>query len=131
MDPKSVTPGTKNISCKRIQRLARLLAVDTQSALDGYGYGDCLLHGGNTTPHKLRLQHQAGAKCARLHPVQRAADIEVDLVIAIALADTRSLSQLGRITAAQLQRHWPANIIFQQIIAVAMNGSISNHHFGI
>ena len=43
--------------------------------------------------HQLRLRHQAGAEAALLHAVRRAADVEVDLVVAIALADRRRLRQ--------------------------------------
>jgi len=50
------------------------------------------------------LRHQAGAEAALLHPVGRAADIEVDLVIAQVGADARALRQRRRIAAAELQR---------------------------
>ena len=49
--------------------------------------------------------HQAGAERARLHAVGRAADIEVDLVIAEIFADAGRLGELLRIGAAELQRH--------------------------
>ena len=62
-------------------------------------------HGRHAVGHQLRLGHQAGAEAALLHAVRRAADIEVDLVVAEPLADRRRLRELRRIAAAQLQRH--------------------------
>ena len=55
---------------------------------------------------ELGLRHQAGAEAALLHPVRRAADVEVDLVVAEVLADARAAcGELRRIGAAELQRH--------------------------
>ena len=50
---------------------------------------------GHALGHQRRLAHQAGAEAAALHPVGRAADVEVDLVVAEVLADPRGLGQLG------------------------------------
>ena len=69
------------------------------------GMVDRRLHRGDAFGDQLRRAHQAGAERARLHAVGRAADIEVDLVIAEAFADPRRLGELGRIGAAELQRH--------------------------
>ena len=40
------------------------------------------LHGGDALGHQLRLRHQAGAEASLLHAIRRAADVEVDLVVA-------------------------------------------------
>ena len=57
--------------------------------------------------HALRdqvgLGHQAGAEGAALHALARAADVEIDLVVAIALAEPRALREVGGLTAAELQ----------------------------
>ena len=50
------------------------------------------------------LGHQAGAEAARLHALGRAAAVEIDLVVAPALAQPRAVRQRLRIAAAQLQR---------------------------
>ena len=53
-------------------------------------------HGRHAARHQRRLRHQAGAEAALLHAVRRAADVEVDLVVAEALADRRRLGEPGR-----------------------------------
>ncbi len=69
------------------------------------GMRDARAHGGDAVRHELRLGHQAGAEAALLHAVARAADIEIDLVVAEVLRRwRRSISEIGGITAAQLQR---------------------------
>ena len=78
-----------------------------------------------------RLGHQAGAEAAGLHPVRRAADIEVDLVIAELRGDPRRFGQLARIGAAKLQRHRMLHRIkAQQALARAMHDGGARHHLG-
>jgi hypothetical protein len=67
------------------------------------GTGDRFLDGGHAVGDQFGLAHQTGAEPARLHPVGRAADVQIDLVIAEGLADPRRLGQLGRVGPAQLQ----------------------------
>ena len=69
------------------------------------GIVDRRLHRRDAVGDEVGRLHQAGAERARLHAVGRAADIEVDLVIAEALADARRLGELCRVRAAELQRH--------------------------
>ena len=69
------------------------------------GTATARLHGGDAFGHQRGLGHQAGAEAALLHPVGRAADIEIDLGIAEILAPARGLGQQRRIAAAKLQRH--------------------------
>ena len=76
------------------QRHFGVLIVHADPAFDGDGQGDRLAHRRHAVRHQLRLLHQAGAKAARLHPVGRATDIEIDLVIAEAFGDARGFGQL-------------------------------------
>ena len=62
-----------------------------------------LAHRRDQVGDKLGLCHQAGAEPPRLHAVRRAADIEIDLVIAELGADARGLGERARIAAANLQ----------------------------
>src|SRR2546430_8889858 len=50
-----------------------------------------------------RLGHQAGAESALLHPLARAADVEVDLVVAVVRAELRAAGEILRVAAAELQ----------------------------
>ena len=71
---------------------------------------------------ELRLGHQAGAKAAVFHAIRRAADVEIDLVIAETLADARGFRELARIGAAELQRdRMLAGVEAEQPRAIAMN----------
>ena len=69
------------------------------------GTVDRRLHRGDAIADQLRLGHQAGAEPAVLHAVGRAADIEIDLVIAEVGADrARTAASASRIAAAELHR---------------------------
>ena len=96
------------------------------------GTRDRRLHRRDAVADQLRLAHQAGAERARLHAVGRAADIEVDLVIAEVRADPRRLGELRRIGAAELQRHRMLDRIeAEQPLAVAVDHRIGRHHLGV
>ena len=96
---QSVEPGLAGMHDQRIgarrddaarqfvERNLRILIVDADAAFDGDGNLHRALHRGDAFGNQLRLRHQAGAEAAILHAVGRAADIEVDLVIAEILAD--------------------------------------------
>ena len=66
---------------------------------DGYG----VPHGRDAVADQRGFQHQAGAKTPFLHPVGRAADVQVDLVVTGRLGHLRAGRQVGRITPSQLQ----------------------------
>ena len=86
------------------ERLARLLLVDADAALDGHRDVDRRGHRRDAFGDQRRLAHQAGAEPAALHPVGRAAAIEIDFVIAEIGADPRRLGEPRRVGAAELQR---------------------------
>ncbi len=84
-----------------------LAVVDADAAFDrdrhgGWDGGD---HGGDAGGDMLRLGHEAGAEAPTLNALRRAAAVEVDLVIAEVGADRGGAGELGRLAAAQLQRH--------------------------
>ena len=96
------------------------------------GIFDRALHGSDAVGDQRRRPHQAGAERAGLHAVGRAADIEVDLVIAERLADPRRLGEFARIRAAELQRD---RVLFRietkQPVARAVYDRVGNDHLGI
>ena len=81
-----------------------VLVVDPDAALDRYRDRNCLAHRAEAVADKLRLRHQAGSESAFLHTVARAATVQVDLVIAKALADARCLGKHVRVAPPELQR---------------------------
>ena len=90
------------------------------------------LAGGDALGHQRRLAHQAGAEASGLYPVARAADIQVDLVVAEGFRDARALRQGLRVAAAQLQRHrMLVRMEGQQPLARAVQDRPGRHHLGI
>ncbi len=109
-----------------------VLIVDADPAFYRYRHANCGTHGRDAFGDEPRLGHQAGAEPARLHAVGRAADIEIDFVIAETLADLRGRCKLSRIAAADLQRDRVLRgIETNQLLALAMNDRGRRHHLGI
>ena len=97
------------------------------------GIATARLHGGDAIADQRRLRHQAGAEAALLHAVGRAADIEVDLVVAEVRADARATAaSAARIAAAELQRdRMLGRIEAEQPRAVAAQHRAGGHHLGV
>ena len=80
----------------------------------------------------LRLGHEAGAEAPPLNALRRAATVEVDLVIAEVGADRGSAGELGRLTAAQLQRHRMLALVEGEVASpVAVEDRPAVHHLGV
>ena len=90
----------------RIETPLRVLIVDADAAFDRDRHSDLAPASRATHPAtSVGLRHETGAEASRLHPVRRATDIEIDLVIAELFADARGLGEILRIAAAKLERH--------------------------
>ncbi len=72
--------------------------------LDRHRDADGVAHRPHAIGNERRLGHQAGPETPGLHALGRAAAIEIDLVVAPALAKPRSVGELPRVAAAELQR---------------------------
>ncbi len=132
MDDQRVGAGGNDIARQRIQRDFRILVVDADPALDRDRNTHRALHGGDALGDQIRLRHQAGAETAVLHPVGRAADIEVDFVVAEILADLGCAGEIARIGPAELQRdRMLAGIESKQPRAVAMDNGAGRQHFRV
>ena len=70
-----------------------ILVVHADAAFDGYGHGHRFAHGRHAIGDQRRFLHQAGAEAAGLHAVGRAADIQIDFVIAEIFGDARCFGQ--------------------------------------
>lgn len=78
------------------------------------------------------MAHQAGADHVVLHPVAGAADVEVDLVIALRLRQARAGRQIGRVAAAQLQgQRVFAIVVAQKTLGIAMQQRAGGDHLGV
>ncbi len=132
MNPERIGPGFQHLIRKSIKRRFRILIVHADTAFDRDRDGNRLLHGGNTARHHIGRQHQARPESPGLDTIRRAADIEIDLVIAEIRTNLRGLPELGRIGAAKLQ----SDRIFRRIeakqtVARTEYGRIGDNHFGI
>ena len=76
--------------------------------------------------------HQHRAEGSRLHPVRRAADVEVDLAVAARLGEPGSLGELRGVGAAELQRE---GLFFgrevEELQRPAPHQSGRGHHLGV
>ncbi len=106
--------------------------VDADAVLHGDRHLHRVHHGFHAVGHELRLGHQAGAKRAALHALGWATAVQVDLVITPLLAQFGAVRQVGRLAAAQLQRHRVLLCIELQVARhVAVNQRAGGHHFGV
>ena len=76
------TPAAAHRREEGRQHDLRILLVDADAALDRHRHGRPRPSSPRRSRRPARAPHQAGAEAARLHPVGRAADVEVDLVVA-------------------------------------------------
>src|SRR5688572_33038868 len=74
--------------------------VEPDAMLDGDWERDGIAHGCHARRDQPGLGHQACAEAAGLHTLGRAAAVQVDLVIAPALAEARCVGERARIAAA-------------------------------
>ncbi len=132
MHDEHLDAGRKHRVRQSVQRLFGVLLVDAETALHGDRHAHGLAHRGDAIADQLRLGHQAGAEAAFLHAIRRAADIEIDFVIAEILADLRRCREIGRIAAAQLQRHRMLGLIEpKQQRPRAMDHRARGEHLGV
>jgi hypothetical protein len=113
---------------------ATTVSVKADSATSGSWWSMPIrsLHGGDAVADQRGLRHQARPEASLLHALRRAADVEVDLVIAEVGADPRAAGERRRIAAAKLKGHrMLCRIEADQPVAVAMQHGAGRHHFGV
>ena len=99
---------------------------------DGDRYIDRFTHTAQAVAHQLGFCHQAGAKTAGLYPVGRAADIQVDLIVAPVFSKPAAVGQFIRVAAAQLNGNGVlAAVKFQVAFAVTMKQCTGGDHFRV
>ena len=116
---------------KIAQEFVAVLVVNADAGFDRHRDGDHVAHRLDTVCHQLSIPHQARAEHAVLHAIGRAADVEVDLVVAARFCQLRALRQRGRIAAAQLQGNRMLFLAIGQIVALAVNDCARGHHLGV
>src|SRR2546422_6202425 len=79
-----------------------------------------------------RLGHQAGAESAFLHPLARAADVEVDLIVAVVRAELRAAGEILGVAAAELQADRGLSPIeSQMLLDIAVDQRAAGDHLGV
>ena len=110
----------------------RLFAAESDPVLDGDWHRHRVLHRLHAVGDQRRLTHQTGAERTALHAFARAAAVEVDLVIAVLLADACAARQIIGLAAAKLQGHrLLARIKTEQPLPVTVQNGAGRHHLGI
>ena len=120
---------------ERIKAGFRVHIINPDPAFDRYRQVGGRTHRRHAVGNQHRFRHQAGTKTSRLHAVGRAADIQIDLGIAVIRSKARCRSKPCRVAATKLQRNAnPRFYIFrclrQQPVTIAMHNRIGCHHFG-
>jgi hypothetical protein len=132
VDPDRDSAGSNHGFGERIERGFRILVVDADPAFHRDLDGDRRAHRRDAIADECRRAHKAGAEGARLHAVGRAADIEVDLVIAVGGRNARGLGELRRLRAAELDGDGMLLVgKGEQPIAVAMDDGIGDDHLRV
>ena len=117
---------------ERAEKAVVVLLVDADPRLDGDRQRHGLAHRAQAFRDQPRLGHQAGAEAGALHAIARAADVEVDLVIALGRAERGGARELPGHAAAELQGdRMLRRIEAQQPRARAMQDRPGRDHLGI
>jgi len=125
------SPAATSTSTKRCIGVV-ILFVDADAALYRYRYVDGGAHRGDAVGNQRRLAHQARAEAPGLHAIGRAADIEVDLVVAELGADASRSGQLRRLVATELQRdRMLVRAEAEQALAIAMQHRAGRDHLAV
>ena len=102
MDDEGAATGIGHRADEIAHEAVVLDMIDADAVLHRHG----LRHRVGDRTHALRdqvgLGHQAGAEGAALHALARAADVEVDLVVAVLRAEGRAARELIGLAAAEL-----------------------------
>jgi len=107
-------------------------AVDADPVLNGDRDGDGVAHRAHAVGDECRFGHEAGAERAALDALARATAIEVDLGVAPALAEARASREVGRVAAAELQRHRLLDRIEAEMARhIAVQQGAGGHHLGV
>ena len=106
--------------------------IDPDSVLDGDHLAGSASHRRHALCDQGGFGHQTGAKATGLHPVGRAADVEVDLVVAPFLRQPRASGQVARIAAAELQgQRVLIGMVVEKPCRIAMQQRARGDHLGV
>ncbi|MCY1436852.1 hypothetical protein D9M71_529900 [compost metagenome] len=132
MHGKTAATGVAHLADEIAQLGVAVAAIDTDAVLDRYRDLHRILHRLHAIADQRRMAHQAGADHIVLYPITRAADIEVDLVIACGLGQLGARGQVSRHAAAQLQGQRMLGLVMaQEPLGIAVQQGTGGDHFGV
>ncbi|STG44827.1 Uncharacterised protein [Escherichia coli] len=113
------------------EKFIAVLVVDANTRFHRHRNRHHIAHRFHAVGNQLRITHQTRTKHAVLHPVRRAADIQVDLIISTRFCQLRTLRQRRRIATAELQRYRMFFFTIRQVITFTVNNRPCSYHFSI
>ena len=132
MDDEDLAAGGRDGADEVADEAVIFAVVEPDPVLDRHRNRNRIAHGLDAVRDERGLRHQAGAEAARLHAFGRAAAVEVDLVVAPALAQLRAGGELRGIAAAQLQRQRMLGGIEIEVMRdVAVRERAARDHLGV
>ncbi len=106
--------------------------VEADAVFDRHGQPAGGPHGGHGVGHPIRVAHQADAEIAALHFVAGAADIEVDLVVAVVFGDAGAGGEGHGVIAPQLQGQGPLRGVKGEVaVGVPPQDRAGDDHLGV
>ena len=129
---KTSQPAAATVPTKSRTNAYASLVIEPDPVLDRHRHGNGVAHRLDAIGDDRRLRHQARAEAARLHALGRAAAIEIDLVVAPALAESRAGGELAGIAAAELQRERMLGRVEIEVVRdVAVRERPARDHLGV
>ena len=113
------------------EKFIAVLIIDANTRFHRHRNRHHIAHRFHAVGNQLRITHQTRTKHAVLHPVRRAANIQVDLIVSTRFCQLRTLCQRRRIATPELQRYRMFFFTVRQVITFTVNNRPCGHHFGI
>ncbi len=132
MHRKTGTPGIPHRPDEITQLGITVAPIDPDTMLHRHRNRHRIPHRLHAIRHQCRVRHQDRADHIVLHPITRAADVQVHFIVTGSLSHTRTGGQVGRNTAAQLQREWVLGfVVTQEALVVAVQDRAGGDHLGV
>src|SRR3954469_11675729 len=132
MHDEGLAAGVRHFGNEPLHEFIVFDGVDADPVLHGHRQRRFVLDGLHALGNQTRFRHQAGAERAFLYPLARAADVEVDLVVAVALPQLCAMGEVGRLASAELERDRMLLFAEGEVpLDVAMNQRAGGDHFGV
>jgi hypothetical protein len=115
------------------KKLPGIKLVNADAAFDGDGDRDGVLHGLEAVGHQVLVFHKACAEVSVLHPVRRAAAVQVHFAKACAFHHLTCRCKFCGVASAQLQHrgHFAVFVAQEQFRVLAVQKSCRYHHLAV